>query len=63
MSIYKGESDRPKKNIYSRVQSFPEIKQTSLLSGQELPERLIWSYAIETDLDGITTNIDFFWHG
>ena len=63
VSIYKGESSKPKKNIYSRAQSFPELKQISLLENECIPEKLFWAYAIETDLEGNTTNIEFFGAG
>ena len=60
VSFYKGPSTKPKKNIYSRAQSYPEIRQLSLLSDIEVPEKLIWVYAVETDKEGLTTNIEFF---
>jgi len=25
-----------------------------------LPEKLVWAYAVETDIEGLTTNIEFF---
>jgi hypothetical protein len=59
VSFYKGEVDNPKKNISSRAQSNPELYQLSLLSDFELPEKLVWTYAVETDAEGLTTNIEF----
>lgn len=60
ISIYRGESTKPKKNIYSRAQCYPELKQLGLISNFEIPEKIVWAYAVETDLDGNTTNIEFF---
>lgn len=60
ISFYKGPSAKPNKNIYNRAQSYPEIRQLSLLSNSTIPERLIWAYAVETDTEGLTTNIEFF---
>lgn len=59
-SFYKGVADKPKNNIYSRAQSYPELKQSTLFTDMPVPEKLVWVYAIETDLEGITTNIEFF---
>ncbi len=49
-----------KKNISSRAQSYPELYQTPLFPNVEMPEKLVWAYAIETDTEGLTTNIQFF---
>lgn len=59
--FYKGSSTKPKKNIYSRAQSYPEIQQLPLL-GNDLPasNELIWAFAVETDAEGYTTNVEFF---
>mgnify|MGYP003115611409 CR=1 FL=1 len=58
-SFYKGMAEKPKKNIFTRAQSYPELRQT-LLFDLPIPEKLVWVYAVETDLEGITTNIEFF---
>ena len=60
VSFYKGLSLNPKKNIFRRAQSHPEIYQLPLLSNLELPEKLVWAFAVETDTEGLTTNIEFF---
>lgn len=60
-SFYKGMAEKPKNNIYSRAQSHPELRQRSMLfDDSPMPEKLVWAYAIETDLEGTTTNIEFF---
>lgn len=60
-SFYKGPAEKPKSNICSRAQSHPELRQSSILFDDlPLPEKLVWVYAVETDLEGITTNIEFF---
>lgn len=60
-SFYKGIAEKPKNNIYSRAQSHPELRQNSMLFDDlPIPEKLVWVYAVETDLEGITTNIEFF---
>lgn len=59
-SFYKGPVEKPKNNIYSRAQSYPELRQHPLFDDLPLPEKLVWVYAVETDLEGITTNIEFF---
>ena len=59
-SFYKGVAKRPKRNIFSRAQSHPELRQRTLFFGDPLPERLVWAYAIETDYEGATTNVEFF---
>ncbi|MDQ2077500.1 hypothetical protein [Marinimicrobium sp. ABcell2] len=58
-SFYKGMAEKPKKNIFTRAQSYPELRQTSLFD-LPVPKRLVWAYAVETDLEGVTTNIEFF---
>ena len=60
VSFYKGISLKPKKNIYFRAQEFSELRQIPLLELDDVPSKLIWAYAVETDLDGNTTNIEFF---
>lgn|GEM_PF-1010410 len=60
-SFYKGMAEKPKSNIYSRAQSHPELRQSSMLFDDlPIPEKLVWVYAVETDLEGTTTNIEFF---
>jgi len=60
-SFYKGMAEKPKNNIYSRAQSHPELRQNSMLFDDlPIPEKLVWVYAVETDLEGTTTNIEFF---
>jgi hypothetical protein len=60
-SFYKGMAEKPKSNIYSRAQSHPELRQKSLLFDDlSVPEKLVWAFAVETDLEGTTTNIEFF---
>lgn len=60
-SFYKGMAEKPKSNIYSRAQSHPELRQNSLLfEDLPIPEKLVWAFAVETDLEGTTTNIEFF---
>lgn len=60
-SFYKGMAEKPKSNICSRAQSHPELRQSSMhFDNLPLPEKLVWVYAVETDLEGITTNIEFF---
>tara|TARA_R110000772_G_scaffold170799_4_gene282797 strand:+ start:5338 stop:5946 length:609 start_codon:yes stop_codon:yes gene_type:complete len=59
-SFYRGTASKPKKNIYTRAQSYPELKQNSLLFDAPIPEKLVWVYAVSTDLEGVTTNIEFF---
>lgn len=59
-SFYRGMANKPKKNIYSRAQSHPELRQSSMLFELPIPEKLVWVYAVETDLEGTTTNIEFF---
>lgn len=60
ISFYKGPSSKPKKNIYSRAQFYPEIRQIPLLSNMSVPDKLVWAFAVETDKEGLTTNIEFF---
>jgi hypothetical protein len=59
-SFYKGMAVKPKKNIFTRAQSYPELRQSSLNLDSNIPEKLVWVYAVETDLEGFTTNIEFF---
>ncbi len=59
-SFYKGMANKPKANIHNRAQSHPELRQNSLLFDSPIPEKLVWVYAVETDLEGTTTNIEFF---
>jgi len=59
-SFYKGPANKPKKNICSRAQSHPELRQKSLPFTTPLPSKLVWTYAIETDSEGLTTNVEFF---
>lgn len=60
-SFYKGMAEKPKSNIYSRAQSHPELRQNSMLFDDlPIPEKLVWAFAVETDLEGTTTNIEFF---
>lgn len=59
ISMYKGTPSKPKKNIQSRAQSYPELRQISLLNNIAIPSRLCWAYAVETDSDGELTNIEF----
>jgi len=59
-SFYRGMADKPKANIHNRAQSHPELRQSSLLFDLPIPEKLVWVYAVETDLEGTTTNIEFF---
>ncbi len=59
-SFYKGLADKPKKNIFSRALSHPELRQKSFdFSDLPIPEKLVWTYAVETDFEGITTSIEF----
>lgn len=60
VSFYKGGAENPKKNISNRAQSNPELNQLSLLSNFDIPEKLAWAFAVETDAEGFTTNIEFF---
>lgn len=60
VSIYKGISENPNKNISSRAQSHPELRQLSFLPSHEIPEKLFWAFAVETNVEGLTTNIEFF---
>lgn len=59
-SFYKGMADKPKKNIYTRAQSHDELRQKSFPFDLPIPEKLVWVYAVETDLEGVTTNIEFY---
>lgn len=59
-SFYKGMADKPKSNIYTRAQSHPELRQNSFLFDMNIPEKLVWVYAVETDMEGVTTNIEFY---
>lgn len=59
VSIYKGGADNPKKNITSRATCYPELRQISILSDLEVPDVLVWAYAVETNNEGLTTNIEF----
>lgn len=60
VSFYKGVAENPKKNISYRMQSHPELRQLSILPDNEIPEKLFWAFAVETDIEGLTTNIEFF---
>lgn len=60
-SFYKGMAEKPKSNICSRAKSHPELRQHSMqFEDLPLPDKLVWTYAVETDLEGTTTNIEFF---
>ena len=60
ISFYKGEPGSPKKNIYRRAQAFPELRQSEIFTQDPtLSVNLIWTFAVETDFDGHTTNISF----
>lgn len=59
-SFYRGMADKPKANIHNRAQSHPELRQNTLFLDLPIPAKLVWVYAIETDLEGTTTNIEFF---
>lgn len=60
-SFYKGMVKNPKSNICSRAQSHPELRQHSFSFDElPIPDKLVWTYAVETDLEGNTTNIEFF---
>jgi len=58
-SFYKGLVDKPKVNIFSRAQTHPELRQNVLGLEMPIPERIVWTFAVETDLEGTTTNIEF----
>lgn len=60
VSFYKGVAENPKKNISNRAQYYPELRQLSILPNIEIPEKLFWAFAVETDVEGITTSIEFF---
>ncbi len=60
VSIYKGLPSNPNKRLLTRVQSYPEIKQLALLAhDSSIPEELIWAFAVETDIDGKSCNVEF----
>lgn len=60
-SFYKGIAEKPKSNISSRAQAHPELRQSSILfEDLPVPEKVVWAFAVETDLEGTTTNIEFF---
>ncbi len=59
VSFYKGLPEKPKSNLLNRAQSYPEIQQLNLLPIDINSDRIVWSYAVETDIEGITTNIEF----
>lgn len=59
-SFYKGMVEKPKSNICSRAQSHPELRQHSFsFEDTPIPDKLVWTYAVETDFEGSTTNIEF----
>ncbi len=59
VSVYKGSPSKPKDNIRNRIQSHPEVRQISLFSDVVFPAKLVWAFAVETDAEGVTTNIEF----
>ena len=60
-SFYRGMADKPKRNIFSRAQTHPELRQNSLLFDDlPIPEKIVLVYAVETDIEGATTHIEFF---
>lgn len=58
-SFYRGTAKKPKKNICSRAQSHPELRQKMLFDDLPIPKKLVWAYAVETDLEGVITNVEF----
>src|SRR5699024_4019879 len=58
-SFYRGSASKPKSSILGRAQSYPDLRQGTLFPNIFLPEKLVWAYAVETDLEGNTTNIEF----
>ncbi|BBM03948.1 hypothetical protein [Microbulbifer sp. GL-2] len=59
VSFYRGEVGKPKKNICSRAQTYPELKQLGMFLEVGAPEKIVWTYVVETDKEGTTTNIEF----
>ncbi len=60
ISFYKGLANSPNKNILSRAQEHPELRQFSLLANFDIPDKTFWAFAVETDVEGQTTSIEFF---
>lgn len=59
-SFYKEIVEKPKSNICSRAQSHPNLRQHSFSFDElPIPDKIVWAYAVETDLEGSTTNIKF----
>jgi hypothetical protein len=59
VNMFKGATDKPKKNILSRANSYPELKQMGLLTDLECVPSLVWSYAMETGPAGEVVSIQF----
>ena len=60
VSMYCGNSESPRPNIISRAIHYPELRQMSLLeSTKEDDFNLVWSYAMETGIDGEVISLQF----
>lgn len=58
-SMYKGNSEHPKKNILSRAVEFPELRQMGLFSYDDRMPELVWYFALETGPEGEVVNMQF----
>mgnify|MGYP003655176635 FL=1 len=59
VNMFRGSTDKPKKNILSRATSYPELRQFGLFTELEDIPNLVWSYAMETAPGGEVLSLQF----
>ncbi|KAA1175699.1 hypothetical protein FWJ25_00750 [Marinobacter salinexigens] len=59
VSMFRGNTDKPKQNILSRATSYPELRQFGLFTELEDIPNLVWSYAMETGPGGEVLSLQF----
>jgi hypothetical protein len=59
VNMFRGTTDKPKKNILSRATSYPELRQFGLFAELEDIPNLVWSYAMETGAGGEVLSLQF----
>lgn len=59
VNMYRGTSEKPRKNILSRAVRYPELNQYGLFTDLEDIPDLVWSFALETGPEGEVVALQF----
>lgn len=59
VNMYRGTSEKPRKNILSRAVRYPELNQYGLFTDLEDVPDLVWSFALETGPEGEVVALQF----